>query len=152
MPSDLGALGAVLQLFVAFFGAYLLAVWIGLIVWTFRDIRARTNDLFTQLLSVALVVIFSILYFLLRPHDTLADAYERELTEEAMLQDIEDKQVCPVCHQKIQPAFLFCPSCHTKLKRECDQCHHALSLRWTLCPYCGHNVTSAAPPNSPQPI
>jgi hypothetical protein len=32
MPFDLGGFGAILQLFVAFFGAYLLAVWISMIV------------------------------------------------------------------------------------------------------------------------
>ncbi|MBI3742498.1 MAG: hypothetical protein HY257_12190, partial [Chloroflexi bacterium] len=55
MTLDFGALGAVLQLLVAFFGAYLLAMWISLIVWTYRDIRARSRDLFMQLLSVMMV-------------------------------------------------------------------------------------------------
>lgn len=161
MPFDLSGLGAILQLFVAFFGAYMLAVWISLIVWTFRDIRARTEDLFTQLLSVAMVAVFNVpgilLYFLLRPKDTLADAYERELAGEALLQDIEEKQACPVCHQKIQPDFLFCPNCHTKLKRQCDQCRRILNLRWTICPFCGSGVNAVAnaipaPTNSPQTL
>ncbi|OGO36808.1 MAG: hypothetical protein A2Z03_08695 [Chloroflexi bacterium RBG_16_56_8] len=157
LPFDLGPFAAILQLFVAFFGAYLLAVWISLIVWTFRDIRSRSRDIFAQLLSVMLVVIFNIpgllLYFLLRPHETLADSYERDLAEEALLQDIEDKQACPVCHQKIQSEFLFCPNCHTKLKRQCDNCHHILHLRWTICPYCGANVTTAMPmPASMPPV
>lgn len=144
MPFDLGAFGAVLQLLVAFTGAYLLALWISLIVWTFRDIRARTRDIFAQLLSVLLVVIFTIpgllLYFMLRPRETLADGYERELAEEAFLQDIEDKQVCPDCRQKIQTDFIYCPNCCTRLKRQCDRCHRVLNLRWGKCPYCGANV------------
>jgi RNA polymerase subunit RPABC4/transcription elongation factor Spt4 len=155
MP-DLGALWPVLQLFIAFLGAYLLAVWIGLVIWAFRDVRARTNDLFTQLLSVALVVVFFIpgllLYFLLRPSETMSEAYERELAQETMLQDIEDKQVCPVCHQKIQSDFLYCPSCHTRLKRQCDQCRHILNLRWTICPYCGNSSGALASSGTRQPI
>jgi RNA polymerase subunit RPABC4/transcription elongation factor Spt4 len=158
LPFDLGVFGPILQLFVAFVGAYLLAVWISLIVWTFRDVRARSRDLFAQLLSVMLVVIFNIpgllLYFLLRPHEKLADSYERDLAEEALLQEIEDKQACPVCHQKIQSEFLFCPNCHTKLKRQCENCHHILNLRWTLCPFCGTNVamTPAATPMPMPPV
>ena len=148
MSFDLGAFGPILQLVGAFFGAYLLAVWIGLIIWTFRDVRSRSRDLFMQLLSVALVVIFNIpgllLYFLLRPRETLAEQYERELAEEALLQDIEEKQVCPACQQKIQSEFLYCPNCHTRLKRRCDNCHRITSLRWNICPYCGAPATAPA--------
>ena len=86
MP-DLGGLTAVLQLVAAFFGAYLIAVWLSLAVWSFRDVRERSRDIFVQLLSVTLVVIFNIpgllLYFLLRPGEKLSEMYERELSEEA---------------------------------------------------------------------
>lgn len=150
LPFDLGVFGAILQLLVAFFGAYLLAVWISLIVWTFRDVRARTRDMFAQLLSVALVIIFNLpgllLYFLLRPRETLADGYERELAEEALLQDIEEKHACPECQQKIQPDFLYCPNCYTRLKRQCEQCRRVLNLRWTKCPYCGTTVSAMPAP------
>jgi len=152
MPFDLGPFGPILQLIGAFFGAYLLAIWLSLIVWTFRDVRSRSRDLFMQLLSVALVIIFNIpgllLYFLLRPRETLAEQYERELSEEALLQDIEEKQACPACQQKIQAEFLYCPNCHTKLKRRCDNCHRITSLRWNICPYCGAPATA---PNLPPP-
>ncbi len=148
MPTDLGIFGPILQLLVAFFGAYVLAVWISLIVWTFRDVRSRTRDLFAQLLSVLLVVIFNVpgmlLYFLLRPRETLAEGYERELSEEALLQDIEEKQACPVCHQRIQNDFLFCPNCHTKLRRQCENCRRINNLRWNICPYCGTGLSPAA--------
>jgi RNA polymerase subunit RPABC4/transcription elongation factor Spt4 len=154
MP-DLGAFMPLIQLLVAFFGAYFLAMWISLIIWTFRDVRARARDLFLQILSVALVVVFNlpglVLYFLLRPRETLADAYERELAEEAMLQDIEEKQACPNCHQKIQLDFLLCPNCRTTLKRQCEHCHRLLSLRWNVCPFCGTAVRAATPPASPTP-
>jgi RNA polymerase subunit RPABC4/transcription elongation factor Spt4 len=155
MPSiDLGAFTAVLQLVAAFFGAYFLAIWISLIVWTFRDIRSRSRDLFAQLLSVAMVVIFNLpgllLYYLLRPRETLADQYERELAEEALLQDIEEKHACPACQQKVQSDFLYCPNCHTKLKRRCDNCHRITNLRWNICPYCG--APASAPPITTNPV
>ena len=146
MP-DLGQFMPLIQLLAAFFGAYFLAMWISLVIWTFRDVRARSRDLFLQILSLALVVVFNlpglVLYFLLRPRETLAEAYERELAEEAMLQDIEEKQACPNCHQKIQSDFLLCPNCRTALKRQCEHCHRLLSLRWTVCPFCGTPVRAA---------
>ena len=150
MPSfDLSGLVTVLQLVGAFLGVYLIAVWIGLVVWTFRDIRSRSRDLLMQILSVALVVFFFIpgilLYFLMRPREGLDERYERELAEEALLQDIEEKQACPACQTKTQPDFLFCPNCHTRLKRRCDNCHRVTSLRWNICPYCGAPNTEPAP-------
>ena len=156
MPFDLGAFAPLLQLVAAFFGAYFLAMWISLVIWTFRDVRARSRDLFLQILSLALVVVFNlpglVLYFLLRPRETLAEAYERELAEEAMLQDIEEKQACPNCHQKIQPDFLLCPNCRTTLKRQCEHCHRLLSLRWNVCPYCGTPVRAAVPAATVTPM
>src|SRR5712692_10345147 len=155
MP-DLGAFAPLIQLVVAFLGAYFLAVWISLVIWTYRDVRARTRDLFLQVLSVALVAVFNLpgllLYFLLRPSETLAQVYERELAEEAMLQDIEDKQACPNCHQKIQADFILCPNCQTKLKRQCENCHRLLNLRWTICPFCGTAVRGANFTNTPAPM
>ena len=148
LPFDLGALASLLQLVAAFFGVYLVAVWLSLIVWTFRDIRARSRDLVMQLVSVALVVVFNIpgllLYFMLRPRETLAAQYESELAQEALMQDIEDKVACPMCQQKVHSEFLYCPNCHTRLKRRCENCHRITSLRWNICPYCG------APNTAPQ--
>lgn len=153
MPFDLGALMTVLQLVGVFFGVYLLAVWLGLVIWTWRDVRARTRDIPTQLLCVLLVLLFNVpgilLYFLLRPRETLEGRYETELAEEALLQDIEEKHACPACQQKVQPDFLYCPNCHTHLKRRCDTCHRVTSLRWNICPYCG--APAAAPPPTTSP-
>jgi len=156
MPIDLGGLATVLQLVGAFFGVYLLAVWIGLVVWTLRDVRSRSRELFTTLLSVAMVLLFNLpgilLYFLLRPRETLEEKYERELSEEALLQDIEEKRACPACQQKVQDDFLFCPNCHTRLKRRCENCHRITSLRWNICPFCGAPNTSPTPGASPTDV
>ncbi len=137
---DLSGLGRILGLFVAFLGAYLFAVWVSMIIWTLRDIRSRSRDIFAQVLAVVLVLIFNVagllLYFILRPRETLAEKYERELAEEAMLQDIEQRQVCPVCHHKIMADYLICPNCHTKLHKKCEHCGRTLNLKWNVCPYC----------------
>ncbi len=137
---DLSGLARVLGLVVAFLGAYLFALWVSMLIWTFRDVRARSRDIFTQVLAVAMVLIFNVagllLYFILRPRETLAEKYERELAEEAMLQDIEERQVCPLCHHKIAAEYLLCPNCHTKLHKKCENCGRTLNLKWNVCPYC----------------
>ena len=121
--------------------AYLVALWIASIWWTFRDIRARTTDIFLQIAATLLVAVFSfaclLIYFILRPPKTLADLYEESLEEEAFLQGIHVQTACPICKQRTEPEFVFCPWCQTRLKRLCMQCERPLMLRWRMCPYCG---------------
>jgi RNA polymerase subunit RPABC4/transcription elongation factor Spt4 len=140
MP-DLTLLFSVLEVVIAFLGAYFVAFWVGLILWTVRDVRARTRDVLVQLMAVLMVVIFNLpglfLYWLLRPSETLATAYDRALEEEAIMQDLEERAACPGCKQPIQPDYLLCPNCSTRLKRQCASCGRLLNLKWTVCPYCG---------------
>lgn len=123
-------------------GAFLAAFSISLVVWTFRDIRSRTHDLFFQLLSILLVLGFNVLglflYLILRPRETLAERYERALAEEALIQDIEDRLVCPSCGVRVESDYLVCPACHTQLKQHCEACGRLNELKWDVCPYCGH--------------
>lgn len=141
-----------LQVILAFGGAFFIALWISLIIWTFRDVRSRSRDIFAILLATLMVVIFGplglILYFLLRPSVTLAELYERSLEEEALLQDLEERPRCPGCSRQVDEAWIICPDCHTNLKKMCPNCHKGLHLRWNICPFCGALVTAApAPPD-----
>lgn len=129
-----------LQIILAFGGAFFLALWVSLIIWTFRDVRARSRDVFAIMLATLMVVIFGplglLLYFLLRPRETLAELYERSLEEEALLQDLEERSVCPGCRRKIEGDWQVCPDCHTIIRKKCLHCGQLLHLRWNICPYC----------------
>jgi RNA polymerase subunit RPABC4/transcription elongation factor Spt4 len=122
-------------------GAMTAAFWLALIIWTFRDMRSRSRDIFAQILAALLVAVLFlpgwVIYWMLRPKETLAEAYERSLEEEALLQGIEEALVCPGCGTRVQGEFVVCPNCHTKLKKSCQNCGRALNLRWGVCPYCG---------------
>jgi RNA polymerase subunit RPABC4/transcription elongation factor Spt4 len=149
-------------MFAALFAAFLTAVWISVVIWAFRDIRARTRDVFAQILATIMVLIFFpffpfpglILYFLLRPRETLAEVYERSLEEEALLQGIEERMACPGCNRRIEEEFMVCPTCHTRLKKACPACGRLLHLRWNICPYCGavQTTAKAALPLGAQPV
>jgi hypothetical protein len=142
---------------IAFLGAFMAALWLSLVIWTFRDIRSRTRDIFAQILAALLVACLNLpgllIYLMLRPRETLADAYERSLEEEALLQGIEDAEQCPGCAERVQPNYIVCPTCHTKLKRACIHCGKPLNLRWTICPYCTGTALAqgAAPPGRSTP-
>jgi RNA polymerase subunit RPABC4/transcription elongation factor Spt4 len=149
-----------LALFVALLAAFLTATWISAVIWTFRDIRSRTRDIFAQILATLLVLIFFplfpipglILYYILRPRETLSEAYERTLEEEALLHGIEERLACPGCNRRIDEDFLFCPSCHTRLKKACRECGRQLHLKWSLCPYCGAAQVAGELPTAPTAV
>ena len=121
-------------------GAVIASTWLGMVLWTLRDMRARSRDVLAQgaaTLMVAVLHVFGlILYLMLRPRETLAEAYERSLEEEALLQGIEEKPVCPGCGRPSNVLWQVCPHCHTRLKKPCANCGHLLELPWNLCPFC----------------
>jgi RNA polymerase subunit RPABC4/transcription elongation factor Spt4 len=121
--------------------AFIVALWLSLILWTFRDMRSRSRDKATQILVIIIVALLFIpgvlIYLILRPANTLEEEYQHTLEEEALLQSIEDIPVCPGCGRKTQPSWMVCPSCHTRLKKTCHKCRKLMELSWNLCPYCG---------------
>ncbi len=146
--------------------AFIVALWVSLVFWTNRDIRARSRDKLLRILAIVVVALLFlpgiVIYLILRPSHTLEEEYQQTLEEEALLQSIEDAAVCPGCGRKIQDAWLVCPGCHTRLRKTCHQCRRLMDLSWNLCPYCGtpapgkrrenntmDDVTSPAPLEEP---
>jgi hypothetical protein len=143
----------ILRIAITIIVSYLVALWIASVWWTFRDIRGRTTDIFLQVAATLLVAVFSfpglLIYVILRPTKTLAQLYEDSLEEEAFLQGIQVHNSCPVCKQRVESDFIFCPWCQTRLKRTCARCERPLLLRWKMCPFCGTSVYAAP---SPEPV
>lgn len=148
-PELLNQIGVVLEVVVAVLTALTVAFWISLAIWTFRDIRARTRDIFAWLLATLLVLglgpIGLLLYLLLRPKETLAEVYDRQLEEEALLRDITARRACPSCQTVTEPDWLVCPHCRAELRRTCASCNKPLELNWVICPFCATPVAAAKP-------
>jgi hypothetical protein len=134
---------------VAIIGAISAALIAGLTIWTFRDIRSRSRDVLVQILATVMVGVIPIagilVYFMLRPRETLAEAYVRALEEESLLASIEHQEFCPSCGRRVEGDMCFCPSCHTKLRNNCPNCGRAIHLSWDLCPYCGVTLQPEMP-------
>ena len=60
-------------------GGYLAVIWFASILWVYRDISARTRDPVSQTIGVAIAVAMPLfglpIYFVLRPSETLQQAY-----------------------------------------------------------------------------
>jgi RNA polymerase subunit RPABC4/transcription elongation factor Spt4 len=121
-------------------GAFVAALWLSLVIWTYRDIRSRARDPLARILAVLVVAVLFlpgiVIYLILRPPYTLDEEYQRTLEEEALLQGIEESSLCPGCGRHTRDNWVVCPNCHTKLKKNCHQCGKLMELPWNLCPYC----------------
>ena len=142
--------------------AAVVILWIGSIAWTYRDIRERTRDSWSQTVALALVVVFNfvglLVYLMMRPRETLAETYERRLETEAIRRDLSEQlRSCPSCARPVDDEFLLCPFCRARLREPCTACGRALELAWVACPYCGgagpqqlrHGATPASTPATP---
>ena len=137
-PSFMSSFALVLT---GFGGAFLAALWVSLVVWTYRDIRGRARDPLVQILSALLVAVLSIpgvlVYLILRPQRTLEEEYQHTLEEETLLQALEDQSLCPGCERRVREDWQICPNCQTRLRKPCLHCARLLELPWNICPYCG---------------
>ncbi|NJP05565.1 MAG: zinc ribbon domain-containing protein [Chloroflexaceae bacterium] len=157
----LANLQAILSVLLVMVGAYLLLLWAASVLWVYRDIRMRSEDISVQVLAVGLALFLPFLgiplHLILRPRYTITERYERSLEEEYLRRDVEEKFVCPSCQRPIEPDFVLCPHCHTNLRRQCAACHRVVDLTWAICPYCGYdgadhgsvNVTTLPPARYP---
>ena len=98
---------------------------------------------------------------LFRPPEYLEDVRERELEIKAIESRLGGPEVrCKVCGCEVEPDFLVCPVCTTKLRSACTECNRPLEPAWQVCPYCetpvpvdraGGAAAAAAPHPTPQP-
>lgn len=141
MRFDPTALSNFMLFLAAWGGAFLAALWLSLILWTYRDIRQRARDPLARILAVLVVAVLFLpgilIYLILRPPRTLEEEYQHTLEEEALLKSIEESTLCPGCARHIRDNWMVCPNCHTKLRKNCHKCGKLMELPWNLCPYCG---------------
>ncbi len=138
------------------FGAVTTAFWVAFVIWTYNDMKARSRDPLAQIAAAMVVAVLNIfgliVYVMLRPRETLADAYERSLEEEALLQEIEEKPACPGCGRVSKHHWQVCPYCHTRLKKPCPVCDELLDLSWNLCPVCGTSQVESGDSHEPESL
>jgi RNA polymerase subunit RPABC4/transcription elongation factor Spt4 len=135
------ALNNLLLIAAAWGGAFIAALWLSLLVWTYRDIRSRVRDPLVRILAVLVVALLFlpgiVVYLILRPPQTMEEEYQHTLEEEVLLQAIEERDACPGCGRHTADDWTVCPNCHTRLMKKCHACDRLMKLPWSLCPYCG---------------
>jgi len=134
--------GGILPLAIGIAAAVLTALTISMAIWAYRDMRTRTRDNVVQIMAAIVVALLNVpgllIYLILRPQETLNEQYQRSLEEEALLREIEQRNVCPGCGAPTKENWRVCPFCHTKLRKPCENCDELLELAWSVCPFCEH--------------
>lgn len=138
-----------LRLSLALLGAFLSMVWLALVLWVYRDIQSRTDNFLAVLLSTVLVASTFVagwaIYMLLRPTQTLAQAYREELSERGSLLAASDGDLCARCSTRLHLDYRLCPTCGIEVKQPCDICKRPVRTSWNLCPYCGNSNRRTLP-------
>ncbi|TML55287.1 MAG: zinc ribbon domain-containing protein [Actinobacteria bacterium] len=139
------------NLTVLFLGVF----WLSVAFWVYKDARRRIDD--PWLVGMAAVLglfppfVGALIYMLFRPPEYLEDVRERELEIKAMEERLSRRDLhCPVCRADVDPAFLICPVCTTRLRQSCRNCKAPLEALWQICPYCETPVL-ASPVELDQP-
>jgi RNA polymerase subunit RPABC4/transcription elongation factor Spt4 len=126
---------------------YVVVLWLAAAYWAFRDLQSRTDNAIAPYLAAAFVIVFTpflfpfavVLYRLIRPQERIGESYERNLAEEALLNEVEAVAHCPTCARRVKDDWIICPTCRTRLQRVCPNCSHLVGLDWSICAWCGRD-------------
>ena len=123
-------------------------VWLGWAFWTHRDAKRRLDDPLPIWAATALGLVpvaGPLVYLLFRPPETLADLRARRTELRALEAHLERRgPLCPVCRAGVEPSYLVCPVCTTRLKQACPTCKSPLEALWQICPYCATPIEPAS--------
>src|SRR5512132_1176456 len=139
---------------------YVVLLWAATAYWAYRDLQQRTSNPVAPYLAAALIILFTpvlfffgvIVYRILRPSETVAQANERALAEEAMMVEIESQPHCANCSRQVHEDWIICPTCRNRLRRVCPNCSRLVELDWSLCAWCGKDFERPAARPEVQPV
>ena len=120
---------------------FVLLFWIATIAWVIKDARRRIAS--TPFVWLATLIgaippfLGPLIYMLFRPPEYLEDVRERELELKMIERGLDGRDLtCWVCSARVEPEFLVCPVCTTRLRQACTSCERPLEPAWQVCPYC----------------
>ncbi len=129
----------------------LIALWFVTVFWAFRDARARTRNWLVALgaptgIALATPVAFPlavVVWRILRPEGTVAEAREQQLTIEA-LRAAAQRPTCLGCGSTVNAEWRRCPWCRTWLQASCPRCQRLVELGSEVCPWCVVELAAGA--------
>jgi hypothetical protein len=128
---------------------FVVVFWLASIYWVYKDARRRIADPWLIAMATllgAVPFLGPLVYLFFRPPEYLEDVRERELELRHLEERLGNRDAhCPVCRATVEPEFLVCPVCTTKLKQACVTCKNPLEPLWQVCPYCETPIVRRSP-------
>ena len=125
--------------------SYIALFWLGLVIWTMRDIINRSNNVLLQVFSILLVASLNILgllvYLTIRPLQTLDEKYLDDFEIEEIAKKV---RFCEKCNSEVEKEFDFCPVCGEELKSKCLSCGNRSEKGFSICHFCGGEKESTS--------
>ncbi len=136
VPMNLQQMLASPSMYFYIFAAVFLMYWVLTILWTIKDINARTNSVFGQIIAVLLVTVGGPLiglpiYLFLRP---TRFKWDRIGWREALSSQVTS---CPACARKNPLHHDFCVYCGQQTTVKCKECKSSYQWLFDYCPTCG---------------
>ncbi len=126
------------------FALYVVGLSVVLAIWTWRDIRERSNSGLARFLSPLVVLVFGfagfVPYLVLRPRLTFAERAD-ERRDLMLLAEAAKKFECPTCFAPVEGDFAYCPSCKAEFRPVCA-CGATLDQTWKRCAFCGSDIAA----------
>ena len=124
--------------------------WLAIGFWTFKDAaagsRSHGSSRSRRCSELCPPYIGALIYMLFRPPEYLDEVRERELEIRAIEERLDSsRSECPVCRSPVEPSYLVCPVCTTRLKDACSRCKAPLEPLWQMCPLCETPVVRRPP-------
>ena len=109
----------------------LLVLWIGVIVWVYRDAERRNmNGVLWALLVFFGNLIGLLIYLIVRSDSRPA----------AQAQPKDAGAPCPSCQKPAAGGYAYCPHCGATLRTVCPNCAKPVEKDWKACPHCGKRL------------
>ena len=109
-----------------------LIIWIGVIVWVYRDAERRgMNGVLWALLVFIGNLVGLLIYLILRSDSARTSRAE------------PPPQSCPKCQKMVSAGFAYCPHCGSPMQSVCPACGKKVEESWKACPHCGESLLKA---------
>jgi len=108
----------------------LLALWVAVAVWVYRDAERRGMNAVLWALLVFFGHFIGLLIFLIVRSDHPAAGQENR----------GQPAICPKCRKAVGQNHAYCPHCGERLQPVCPKCQKDVEKSWQACPHCGEKL------------
>jgi RNA polymerase subunit RPABC4/transcription elongation factor Spt4 len=110
----------------------LMALWVFVIIWVYRDAESRGMSGILWALLVLIGNVVGLLIYLIMRHETPVRRAEPGPAPAAA--------ACAGCGKPVAAGYAFCPCCGRPSKAVCPSCKKPVEAGWKVCPYCGTSL------------